>query len=156
MHIHSRAQWDWHVVDNHPDRDGEAGRREAFDTTNWWSSDRKRFVVQSALSGNAAGSMQVKPFKSCQLVPNDALLTLHICFWLCLICTITEPWCHNYHHFVYLIKSHSNNESRETETLILRGIKGSICKSTTERKESRGNELWACVSDSQIHWGTFD
>lgn len=126
MHIHSRAQWDWHVVDDHPDRDGEAGRREAFDTTNWWSSDRKRHAVQSAHSGNTAGALQVKPFKSCQLVPNDALLTLRICFWLPLICTIIELCRYNYHHFVYLIKSHSNNKSREAETLVSHSVKGSI------------------------------
>lgn len=118
MHIHSKAQWGWHVVDNHPDRDGEASRREAFDTTNWWSLDRKRHVVHSAHSRKAAGAQQVKPFKSCQLLPNDALVALHMCFWLCLTCIITQPWRHNYHHFVYLIWSHLNIKSRVTETLM--------------------------------------
>lgn len=103
-------------------------------------------MVQSAHSGSTAGALRVKPFKSCQLVPNDALLTLHICLRLRLICTITELWRHNYHHFVYLIKSNLNNESREPETLILNSLKvqfvtQSVYFEATKKIESSGDEL---------------
>lgn len=114
-------------------------------------------MVHTAHSRKAAGAQQVKPFKSSQLLPNDALLVLHMWFWLRLICTITEPQRHDYHHFEYLIQCHLNNKRRVAETLMsqtvvlkVQSLNQSVDFEATKVNESGGDEFWVWVRMSWL------